>query len=222
MDKISQLAESLQIIREDEFLPFVQDSSLEFFKVYNYFDRLIEGRTEVTRKIYSHLIQATDSLESFLDEHGARDNKKWAHFTEYVASIRNLAIACFYIRHLMDRYPFYNVLDSEDEMRIFYSESNHTLDFLNHSILNLFREAFQSGIANGLKIPQDLIQPEEFPEIQRNKRLPKDISNEKEKGEEERVIDWCQKVKKAAQMVRKVNFYNTDDEEELKKGKRLL
>ena len=112
MDNIPKRAESLiEIIREGEFLPFVQDSCGEIFRVYNSFRRATEGKGKLTRKFYSHLIQAADALESFLDEYGARENKTWAHFTEYIASIRNLSIAAFYIRHLLDRYPFYNLND---------------------------------------------------------------------------------------------------------------
>ncbi len=154
MDKLIETVESLsKIIREDEFLPYAQDSSLEFFKVYNLFNRLIEDQSEVSRKFYSHLIQAADSLESFLDEHGARENKTWAYFAEYIASIRNLAITCFYIRHVMDRYPFYNLLETKEEEEIFYLESNQALNFLNHSILNLFQDAIRSASTNGIKIP---------------------------------------------------------------------
>ena len=156
-------------------------------------------------------------MESFLDEYGARENKTWAHFTEYIASIRNLSIAAFYIRHLLDRYPFYNLNDSRVERENFYSESKKTLEFLNSSVLNLFMEVIKEGEENGLQISTEEVNPDDFPEVQRNKRLPKNFEEDQDKGEEERVVEWCEKVKRAARMVREGSLGKVEGPEELKK-----
>tara|TARA_B100000686_G_scaffold352464_1_gene454543 strand:- start:2305 stop:3639 length:1335 start_codon:yes stop_codon:yes gene_type:complete len=219
MDNLSERAESLvQIIQEEEFLPFVQNSCREIFKIHNSFRLVIEDGKVLTRKFYSHLVQAADGLESFLDEHGARENKRWAHFAEYIASIRNLSISAFYIRHLLDRYPFYNLKESEADRQIFYDESQKTLEFLNNSILNLFFESLSEGKKNGLQISEDEVNPDEFPEVQRNKQLPKNYEEDQAKGEEERVIDWCEKVKRVARMIREVNIGKVEDPNILKKA----
>ena len=87
----------IEIISEDDFLPLVQETCVEFFRTLNAFVSAIENNSEVTGKFYSILIQETQFVENFLDEHGARENKTWSLFTEYIASIRNLAKAAFYI-----------------------------------------------------------------------------------------------------------------------------
>ncbi len=82
----------LQIITEDEFLPLVHEPCANFFKIGNSFVTSVEHKQDITRKFYSNLIQESEFLESFFDEYGARENKNWMFFSEYTASIRNLAI----------------------------------------------------------------------------------------------------------------------------------
>ena len=133
----------IQIISEEEFLPLVEEAGSQFFETFNSFASLPDKRRDANRKCYSNLIQQAELLESFLDEHGARQNKTWAFFTEYVASIRNLVIAGFFIKHLVDRYPFYNLRDSDEQKETFYENVQVMLDFLNESILNLYQECLR-------------------------------------------------------------------------------
>ena len=207
----------IQFIAEKEFLPFVQKTSLSFFRTTNSFKSYVNEGTEISKKFYSHLVQEAEFLESFLDEHGARENKTWVYFSEYVASIRNLSISAFLIRHLLDRYPFYNLLVSDEIEKDFYLKSDQALFFLNHSILNLFEEIEKSAKINGLKVGGGGLKSSEFPEFQSNKKLPKNISEDRVKDEQERVIDLCSKVKKVAKMIKKVRIEFSEDMERLRK-----
>ncbi|MFQ5716284.1 MAG: HPr family phosphocarrier protein [Nitrospinales bacterium] len=191
----------VQIISEENFLPFVQNFCPDFFKVYNLFKSLVEDKAEISKKLYSHLIQEVEFLESFLDEHGARENKTWYFFAEYVASIRNLGIAAFFLKHLMDRYPCYRLLEPEDSQKKFYADSQDTLNFLNQSVLNLFQETVAVGKINGLVFPEKSMLPDDFPEFQSNTVLPRNISEDQVKGEEEWVVDLCEKIQKVAGMM---------------------
>src|SRR3989338_4586865 len=125
-----------KIITNEEFLPLVQKASLEFFKVYNFF---LSDSPEFTKKFYSNLMNEADHCEMFLDDHGARQNKAWTFFAELVASIRNFAIASFQLKHLIDRYPDYNIEELENEKSGFLAEANKRLDFFYESIKSLFR-----------------------------------------------------------------------------------
>ncbi|SVE47418.1 uncharacterized protein METZ01_LOCUS500272, partial [marine metagenome] len=91
----------IQIISEGEFLQIVQAPSNLFFKISTLFCEKLKDGKEISRKFYSSLIQETEYLESVLDEHGARENKTWSFFSEYVACIRNLSISAFYIKHIL-------------------------------------------------------------------------------------------------------------------------
>ena len=201
----------IQIISEDEFLQIVQEPSRLFFKVSSLFcDKLKNGK-EISRKFYSSLIQETEYLESVLDEHGARENKTWSFFSEYVACIRNLTIAAFYIKHLLDRYPYYNLGESEENIREFNESAYKALEFLNSSIEGLRAEVVNTGKLNGLEIAQESFAMDEFSEIETNKRLPRTILEDEVKGEEERILDLCQKYRKVAKMINEIGFQRSED-----------
>ena len=130
----------IQIISDEEFLHIVQEPSELFFMVSKDFERILERNKNVSRKVYSRLVQESEYLESVLDEHGARENKAWSFFSEYIASIRNLAIAAFYIKHILDRYPYYKLKETKELDLKFHSAANQTLYFLNKSIPVLMKE----------------------------------------------------------------------------------
>ena len=171
----------------------------------------------ISRKFYSNLNQEAELLESFLDDHGARENKKWHFFTECAASIRNLGIAAFYILHKLDRYPYYNLRDSGENAVEFSKAAKNALEFMNQSILHIYQEMIESGWELGLSFPGDTVSPQEFSEVEANKRLPRNISDDEVKNEEERIIDICEHIKKSAEMMRQTKIVQTDDPEELKK-----
>lgn len=207
----------VQIISEEEFLPLVKEAGDQFFKTFNSFLSLSDKKRDANRKCYSNLIQQADLLESFMDEHGARQNKTWSFFTEYVASIRNLVIAAFYLKHLVDRYPFYNLRDSEDQKASFFKEAQTMLDFLNESIVNLYQECLRAGEKNNLIISQEAVDPNQFSEVEVNKQLPKNAEDEQIKEDEERIIDMFEKMSNVAGMIEDMSTRVQQKEGDLKR-----
>ena len=197
----------VKIISEEEFLILVKEPSAFFFKIYNSFTSKMESGKDVSRKFYSNLIQEAEFLESFLDEFGARENKEWSFFTEYVACIRNLGISAFFIKHLLDRYPYYSLRDSEESFSQFQSKAKDALHFLNRSILNIYQEVIHSSRNNGLVFPEESVSPHEFSEIESNKRLPKNIAEDEVKNEDERIVEICQKIQEVARKMEKIKKF---------------
>ena len=206
----------IEIISEDDFLPLVQETCVEFFRTLNAFVSAIENNSEVTGKFYSILIQETQFVENFLDEHGARENKTWSLFTEYIASIRNLANAAFYINHLRDRYPFYKLRDSHEEANKFFHDGKKVLSFLNNSILKLYQESKKGAAENQISIPGDSVDPKEFSEIEVNKYLPRNASEEKVREEEERIIQIFEKMRSVSKLMRELKISRTNSVEKIR------
>ena len=165
----------IQIISEREFLKIIQEPFEFFFMISNDFEKIVEGKKDVSRKIYSRLMQESEYLESVLDEHGARENKAWSFFSEYIACIRNLAIAAFYVKHILDRYPYYKLKEKQEIDEEFHLTANRCLEFINKSILNLKSEVIHTGKDNGLTWVDDKGSDDEFFKVESNKRLPKNI-----------------------------------------------
>tara|TARA_B100000686_G_scaffold308384_1_gene349398 strand:+ start:2550 stop:3866 length:1317 start_codon:yes stop_codon:yes gene_type:complete len=201
----------IQIISDEEFLHIVQGPSELFFMVSKDLEKILEKNKNVSRKFYSRLIQESEYLESVLDEHGARENKAWSFFSEYIASIRNLAIAAFYIKHILDRYPYYKLKESKGMDLNFHSAANQTLKFLNKSILNLKVEVIREGEANGLICVVNKSSDDGFFKIEANKRLPKNILDDEIKEERERVIGLCQKYRKIAKLIQEKKIDQSND-----------
>lgn len=207
----------VEIITEEDFSPLVKEPVRNFFKIYSPFVSCLEKTKDISRKFYSNIVQEAEFLESFLDEYGARENKKWSAFTEYVASIRNLGIAGFFLRHLLDRYPNYRLSDPEETDREFHEGAKDALKFLNQSILNLFNEMIQSGKSNGLLLELESVISHEFTDREITKRLPKTISEDEVNDEEERIVDICEKIQNVARMMEETAIKETRDLEALKR-----
>ncbi|MFQ5482643.1 MAG: HPr family phosphocarrier protein, partial [Nitrospinaceae bacterium] len=194
-----------------------QETCTSFFKTMNTLKEQVASGRETTRKFYSNLIKEAEEFESFLDMHGARENRTWAYFTEFVASIRNLGKASFYVKHLYDRYPFYHLRDPEDMQRRFYDDATSMLNFLNHSLLGIYEECVREGKKNKLMIPAQAIPIESFQELEAYKRLPKNAEDEVIKEEEDRIIDLLEKVCSVAKMLEEMKVSLSSDQMELKR-----
>jgi len=205
-----------QIISEKDFLALAEAPCEQFLNVFFLFKRRSEGKKYISRKFYSNLTQEAEYLENFMDQYGARENKNWSFFVECLASIRNLSIAAFFTRHLLDRYPYYNLRESSEKENEFKNASTGVLRFLNHSILNLFRELCATAETNDLNIPINTKAQVEFTEIESNKRLPRNVTEDEVKDEEERVIEVCEKIKHISRLMNDSKICQIEDVNELK------
>jgi len=206
----------IQIITEEEFLLLAQEPCSQLLNIFFLFEQREENNMDISRKFYSNLIQESEFLESFMDEHGARENKKWSFFVEYLASIRNLSIAAFFTKHLLDRYPFYGLRESPENEVEFKNEANNVLNFLNQSILNLFGELYSTGVENGLNVTRNSDSKIEFSEIETNKSLPRNIAEDEVKDEEHRIIEICEKIKHVAKIMKDSKVQRIEDIKDLK------
>ena len=206
----------IQIITEEEFLLLTQEPCSQLLNIFFLFELREENNMDISRKFYSNLIQESEFLESFMDEHGARENKKWSFFVEYLASIRNLSIAAFFTKHLLDRYPFYGLRESPENEVEFKNEANNVLNFLNQSILNLFGELYSTGVENGLNVTRNSGSKIEFSEIETNKRLPRNVAEDEVKDEEHRIIEICEKIKHVAKIMKDSKVQRIADIKDLK------
>lgn len=162
-----------EVISEGAFLELVQDHSQNFLKIYNY----LQGEHKAsTRKFYAHLIQESEELESFLDDHSARDNKTWYYFGKLVACTRNLAKVAFILKHILNRYPAYD-LDRKETSQL-PGDAQGVSGFIDKTIFSLFEEVKVESLRLGIKFPQETINENFFGDIYPQKRLPYTIDED--------------------------------------------
>lgn len=166
-----------EIISEEEFLGLAQEHSRNFLKIYSF---LQNERVSHTRRFYSHLIGESEELESFLDDHCARDNKNWHYFGELVACIRNLAKVAFILEHILNRYHAYSFQD--DESNRFAEDAREVSRYLDETIFSLFDGLKKEAVRLGMRFPRGTLREDSFGEYYRQKRLPYTIDDEE--GEE--------------------------------------
>jgi len=205
-----------QIISEKDFLVLAKVPCEQFFNIFFLFKRRIQEKKDISRKFYSNLIQESEFLENFMDQYGARENKKWSFFVECLASIRNLSIAAFFTRHILDRYPYYNLREPSNKENEFKNASIGVLFFLNQSILSLLQELYAATKVNSLNISIDSDIQIEFSDIESYKRLPRNVAEDEVKDEEGRVIEVCEKIKHISRLMNDSKISQIEDINELK------
>jgi phosphotransferase system HPr-like phosphotransfer protein len=164
-----------EVITEDDFLTITQEHAQNFLKIYNF----LQGEHKpCTRRFYAHLIEESEELESFLDDHCARDNKTWYLFGELVACMRNIAKVAFILRHIMNRFPAYGLNDEESKKCLLNTKNVSTL--LDETILSIFEEVKKESLRLGIKFPRGTLKENLFGEIYTQKRLPFTIDEEED------------------------------------------
>ena len=164
-----------EIIPEDEFRGLAQEHSRNFLKIYSF---LRSERRSHTRKFYSYLIAESEELESFLDDHCARDNRTWHYFGELVASIRNLSKVAFILEHTLNRYHAYDL--ENDESNQFLKDARGVSQFLEDTISSMFDEIKDEALRLGMVFPEETLREDSFGEYYPQKRLPANIDEEEE------------------------------------------
>ena len=202
----------LREISETDFAPMVSAAGEPFFAFYNYF--LTCDLKALVKKDYSDFAQICNNLESFLDDHGARNNKYWAYFAELVASIRNLSIAAYILRHVLDRQVDYHGGPDHAPLDGFAEEGFRTLDFLNSSLLNLSKAVEEEAKRFDVRMTGEVYKPH------RDVRetffiLPKNMEESRVKNKEERIVELIHKVRKVAKISSQEDIRREADPEKL-------
>lgn len=164
-----------EIIPENEFLALAQDHSRNFLKIHSF---LQNHRRSLTRKFYSHLIAESEELESFLDDHCARDNRTWHFFGELVACTRNISKVAFILEHILNRYHAYDL--ENDESNLFQKDARDVSHFLEETIFSLYDEIRRESMRLGMSFPEETLEEDSFGDYYPQKRLPANIDEEEE------------------------------------------
>ena len=162
-----------EVITENDFLKLAQEHSQNFLKIYNF---LYKEHKPCTRRFYAHLIGESEELESFLDDHCARENKTWHFFRELVACIRNTAKAAFILKHIRNRHHAYDL--NHDKAGGYLENAQSVSLFLDETLFSLFKEIWKESLRLGVKVPRGTLKKDFFRKIYPQKRLPYTIDEE--------------------------------------------
>jgi len=200
--------ESVSEISEEEFFLLVSVAGRDFFRTFHCLHNC--PPENLTKNDYSEFAQISHVLETFLDDHGARNNRGWAYFVELVASLRNLTICAYIMRHILDRQADYHCGKDDWTIRDFVSESCKALTFLNRSIVALGDEAVREARAHSVKVEGPVFKCQHtIEEVYR--LLPQNMTTSVIQNEEERIVNLIHKVRKVAKISALENIKKTTD-----------
>ncbi|MCM8771853.1 MAG: hypothetical protein ABIN23_03285 [candidate division WOR-3 bacterium] len=169
----------------EEFLPQLENATKNLFKILY---QLNSSLTLPPRELSFALMKEADEVESFLDEFGANQNRKFFFFRELVATIRWFNFYLFQGLHLYARLKHYKLQIHTKEFKQFKTELKNHLMFAYKVIKKISNKIFEEGKNLGLKSIKKSTTPEKlFPQLQR-KILPPDLVIEKTEEKEETIF----------------------------------
>ena len=185
------------------FAKLAGEAGEELFLLYYYWSG---DRFRSSKKLFGMFIQHLQAFESFLDDHGARHNKKWFYFSELIASMRNLGIVAYLLHHIFHRYNYYKISEIEKGSHDFIKETGQTLDTVNMFIKKLFNACLEEANELRILVKENAPPEKEYKDIEVVQPLPADFECKKVKGEKERILSLARKVRKVAKVFREENL----------------
>ncbi len=191
-----------EIITEEDFAKLTQKPAYNILNYAAYFTG--KNNNKLNIKHYVSLVKESMELEDFLDDHGARNNKKWVFFGELVASIRNFSKTAYTISHIIRRINHYKL--EGKHVKSFTSEASKRLAFLNESIVLLFINLIEEAKALNLKVPKGIVSEEYFIDSIAVKTLPQNIDESETTDVKEKINRVATEYKKSFNASAKILF----------------
>ncbi len=184
------------IILEEEFAKLVEDRGREFLRVQAAMSRR-DPRDWVKRQL-AELVERSHEFETFLDDFDARNNKTFCFLAELVASVRGFGTVASTLRHLVSRFPRYNVAFESPDAAAFLAETERTSRFVGRAIVALLRAVAHE--CEVLKIASPAVESRGDSAIHGEtprKVLPHNIDEEDIHGEDQKICEVATKFVRA-------------------------
>ena len=193
-----------KVIHEDEFGSLLQTGSAPFFGLVHAL--LAAGPREWRKLHYHQLLHDANSLESFLDDYGARYNQRYHFFTELVAGVRGLATAAYSLAHLTGRLGSYGAADwlPPALLDATVQRLDRASGFLNDGLERMLLEARVEAERLGAK-PSGALQEERgWLKVTPQNKLPRSLGQDQLQDEGQRIAEVASKYIQAADLLQSI------------------
>ena len=200
-----------QLVEERQFAGILQTHGEVFFRLSNTLLGLVP--TSWNKKHYFQLINETDTLESFLDDYGARFNRTYSFFTEVIASQRWFAITGYALSHAEGRLASYGAAGWLDGQG---AESGlaQGLAFCRDSLKRLLEVCAKEATSLGLELTPETFPESNFLPVVARLRLPRNVGQAEPKDEGQKIAEVASKFLAACDMLRELRIRTIEDPEE--------
>jgi hypothetical protein len=189
-----------RIITEEEFALALSREAEPFFQLGN--TLLAQSGPDRDRKYLYQLVIEADSVEAFLDDHGARHNRDFCFIRELVASIRGFSRAGFALSHLAYRFDGYGTAMAllPEREASFRSSLDAAVAFIRESIQVLLRAAQQETGAKGVHWGSKYFPEDGFRSSPVNLKLPRNVGGEESESQGMRPSEMTSKYLQVCEM----------------------
>lgn len=187
-----------EVISEKAFAEILEAQAEMFYRLGN----TVLSRTDADwgRTRFFQLISEADTLESLLDDYGARYNRTYSYLRELVASIRGLALAGFGVAHLERRFESYGSILSVRDMDMARASVRQSKSFVVDSVRTLLAAARDEGTARGVKLPSEGYPETRYRTESPRQTLPRNMGQEDLENDEQKVAEVAAKFLQACGM----------------------
>lgn len=182
-----------EIIQERAFAGLLQTQAQPFFRLCNTLGR---QPSEAWAKKHLHLlVSAADSLESYLDDYGARFNRTYAALRELVASVRWFGMAGFSLAHLDGRLGSYDLEASMSAQELAQARASirSARDFIHETVHTLLEQIVRESGSLGLERTPELYPEQHFDSVAPRQRLPRNVGQEDLVDENQKIAEVASK-----------------------------
>lgn len=198
-----------EILSEDAFVQTLAERVPPFVGLAAVLTGVSQG--EWTRTHHFRLVSESDALESLLDEHGARYNRRYAYLRELSAALRSFSQAGFSLVHLSRRLSGYGVTLSERETGQFHKALQETRSFVERSERALLMAATSELASLGVRceappvrIGDELVGPKRM--------LPRNLGQEDVPNDEGKAAEIASKYLQACAKLEEIGVHRIDEE----------
>jgi phosphotransferase system HPr (HPr) family protein len=194
-----------EIILEEDFILLLELRAGALFRLLN----LVRSRPdlEFNKKLLWKIREETHSLETFLDDFGARNNRSFSYFSEVVASVRSFAHALFELQHIQRRYARYALLDSEEQRNDFLWKTREAVRTLRSLMLALLMDGARHAREDlRLELPTDALDERLFSDPVPTMLLPHNVDEGEILDESSKVGEIATKYLRAIENWRSSRF----------------
>ena len=200
-----------EVILEKDFVVLLKREAEPFFRLVNSLLAMPEGRWG--KRHYHHLVQEAEELETFLDDHGAADNRTFHMFRELVASVRWVSATGFSVSHLIARMPGYGVDDSFGPQLLINGRTDMLAvrAFLNETTRDLVDALYEEAAGIDVPVPSEPLPEDTFAAPPARRRLPQNVGEEELVDEEQKIAEVASKFLAASDMIERAHVHRIED-----------
>ncbi len=188
-----------QLIEERQFAGLLQTHGEAFFRLSNSLLGQVPGGWN--KRHYFQLIHEANTLESFLDDYGARFNRTYSFFTELVASLRWFAMTGHSLSHAAGRLASYGLAGWRADSASLEEKLGQAIAFCTRTSGLLLGALAEEARSLGVELTPEAFPESNFLPVVARRRLPRNVGQTDPVDDAQKVAEVASKYLNACDML---------------------